>query len=175
MCCAGGQKARLALARAAYARPDVALLDDPLSAVDPRVGRVLFQQCIGPAGLLQGTPIGLSLLLRARALRTSGVSGPLAAQQHNSTLSGHCFASGLCRLLSGLQSALKGGCTQLTAAGSTRVLVTHQRQYLPACDRLLVLRHGRVAAAGTFAELSGLGLSELHNPAGEQLLYDWCM
>jgi ABC-type bacteriocin/lantibiotic exporter with double-glycine peptidase domain len=53
-------------------------------------------------------------------------------------------------------------------AGSTRVLVTHQRQYLPACDRLLVLRHGRVAAAGTFAELADLGLSELHNPAGAQ-------
>lgn len=51
------------------------------------------------------------------------------------------------------------------------MLVTHQRQYLPACDRLLVLRHGRVAAAGTFAELAGLGLSELHNPAGEQVLY----
>lgn len=44
--------------------------------------------------------------------------------------------------------------------------MTHQRQYLPSCDRLLVLRGGRVAAAGTWAELSGLGLSELHIPAG---------
>ena len=46
------------------------------------------------------------------------------------------------------------------------MLVTHQRQYLPACVRLLVLRGGRVAAAGTWAELAGLGLSELHIPAG---------
>lgn len=53
-CYAGGQKARLALARAAYSQPDVALLDDPLSAVDPRVGRVLFDQCIGPTGLMSG-------------------------------------------------------------------------------------------------------------------------
>lgn len=30
------------------------LLDDPLSAVDPRVGRILFDQCIGNNGLLAG-------------------------------------------------------------------------------------------------------------------------
>src|SRR5690348_9443260 len=38
----GGQKARVALARAAYAKRAVQLLDDPLSAVDPRVGVTLF-------------------------------------------------------------------------------------------------------------------------------------
>ena len=48
--------------------------------------------------------------------------------------------------------------------------MTHQRQYLPACDRLLVLRGGRVAAAGTWAELSGLSLSELHIPAGLMMI-----
>lgn len=52
----GGQKARLALARAVYSRPDVALLDDPLSAVDPKVAKILFQQCIGPSGLLSCVP-----------------------------------------------------------------------------------------------------------------------
>ncbi|DBA68013.1 TPA: hypothetical protein ACH3X2_014044 [Trebouxia sp. C0005] len=49
----GGQKARLALARAAYSRADIMLLDDPLSAVDPRVGRILFQECLGPQGIMQ--------------------------------------------------------------------------------------------------------------------------
>ena len=34
----GGQKARVALARAVYARADVLLFDDPLSAVDAHVG-----------------------------------------------------------------------------------------------------------------------------------------
>ena len=48
----GGQKARLALARAAYARRDVVLLDDPLSAVDPRVAHTLFTQCIGRSGVM---------------------------------------------------------------------------------------------------------------------------
>lgn len=50
----GGQKARVALARAAYSGAAVHLLDDPLSAVDPRVGQVLFDKCIGPTGLLKG-------------------------------------------------------------------------------------------------------------------------
>lgn len=48
----GGQKARLSLARAVYARADVYLLDDPLSAVDEHVGRHLVDHVIGPHGLL---------------------------------------------------------------------------------------------------------------------------
>jgi ATP-binding cassette subfamily C (CFTR/MRP) protein 4 len=51
---AGGQKARVALARAAYAAALVQLLDDPLSAVDPRVGRILFDKCIGHQGIMAG-------------------------------------------------------------------------------------------------------------------------
>eukprot|EP00879_Flechtneria_rotunda_P017481 GHRR01018328.1.p1 GENE.GHRR01018328.1~~GHRR01018328.1.p1 ORF type:complete len:1541 (+),score=583.94 GHRR01018328.1:446-5068(+) len=94
----GGQKARVALARAAYSRASVQLLDDPLSAVDPRVGRILFNQCIGPEGVL---------------------------------------------------------------AGTTRILVTHQRQYLPQCDRVAVLREGILVASGTWAEVALLQLPEL--------------
>lgn len=42
----GGQKARLSLARAVYADADNVLLDDPLAALDPRVGRTVFDECI---------------------------------------------------------------------------------------------------------------------------------
>lgn len=42
----GGQKARINIARAAYNDADIVLLDDPLSAVDAHVGRVLLEQCI---------------------------------------------------------------------------------------------------------------------------------
>jgi len=94
----GGQKARVALARCVYCRPDIMLLDDPLSAVDPRVGRTLFDEALGPRGLANAT---------------------------------------------------------------TRLLVTHQRQFLPRCDRVLVLRAGRVLALGTWEQLLPMGLPEL--------------
>ena len=38
----GGQKARLYLARVAYSRPDVAILDDPLSALDAGTGTTII-------------------------------------------------------------------------------------------------------------------------------------
>ncbi|GAB1197901.1 hypothetical protein APSETT444_007206 [Aspergillus pseudonomiae] len=48
----GGQKARLTLARAVYARADIYLLDDVLSAVDQHVGRHLINKVLGPSGIL---------------------------------------------------------------------------------------------------------------------------
>ncbi|KAI8916137.1 P-loop containing nucleoside triphosphate hydrolase protein [Gorgonomyces haynaldii] len=47
----GGQRARVALARAVYADADIYLLDDPLAAVDPKVGKHLFEKCF--RGLLR--------------------------------------------------------------------------------------------------------------------------
>jgi len=90
----GGQRARVALARAVYARADVYLLDDPLSAVDAHVGSHLFKECVG--GVL---------------------------------------------------------------AKTTRVLVTHQLQFLPLADRVVVMRGGRISAEGTFEELQARGIN----------------
>ena len=47
----GGQKSRISLARAVYHEADIYLLDDPLSAVDVRVGREIFDNCL--RGLLK--------------------------------------------------------------------------------------------------------------------------
>ncbi|EKM50357.1 uncharacterized protein PHACADRAFT_263609 [Phanerochaete carnosa HHB-10118-sp] len=48
----GGQRARISLARAVYARADLVILDDVLAAVDSHVARHVFDQVIGPYGLL---------------------------------------------------------------------------------------------------------------------------
>mmetsp|Transcript_12086 Transcript_12086/g.24989 ORF Transcript_12086/g.24989 Transcript_12086/m.24989 type:complete len:1226 (-) Transcript_12086:4883-8560(-) len=50
----GGQRARVGLARALYKNADVLVADDPLSAVDARVGRHLFQQAIMELSVNQG-------------------------------------------------------------------------------------------------------------------------
>ena len=42
----GGQKSRVCIARAAYSTAPIILLDDPLSAVDARVGHQLLEDCI---------------------------------------------------------------------------------------------------------------------------------
>lgn len=68
----GGQKARICLARACYARADIYLLDDPLSAVDAHVGRHIFDNVIGPNGLLKN---------KARILCTNAVNVLPQAEQ----------------------------------------------------------------------------------------------
>ncbi|XP_051154764.1 probable multidrug resistance-associated protein lethal(2)03659 isoform X2 [Leptopilina boulardi] len=89
----GGQRARINLARAVYSEADIYLLDDPLSAVDTRVGRLIFQQCIND--YLRGT---------------------------------------------------------------TRILVTHQFQYLKNVAKIYVLNNGSIEASGTFQELQNSNL-----------------
>ncbi len=42
----GGQRARISLARAIYSDADIYLLDDPISAVDPKVANDIFEECI---------------------------------------------------------------------------------------------------------------------------------
>ncbi|KAJ3164936.1 hypothetical protein HDU88_004917 [Geranomyces variabilis] len=49
----GGQRQRISLARAVYGRADTILVDDTLSACDAHVGRHIFEQVLGPNGLLK--------------------------------------------------------------------------------------------------------------------------
>lgn len=49
----GGQRQRVSLARALYSEADVYLLDDPLSAVDAHVAKHIFDNVIGPEGVLR--------------------------------------------------------------------------------------------------------------------------
>ena len=59
----GGQKQRVSLARSVYFNADIYLLDDPLSAVDSNVGKHIFDEVIGPQGLLKEKVNYIRLLL----------------------------------------------------------------------------------------------------------------
>ena len=72
----GGQKARVALARAVYARPQLLLADDPLSAVDVHVGKALFARVLGPGGLVAAAG-GAVLLVTHQTQYLPAVSGVL--------------------------------------------------------------------------------------------------
>uniref|UniRef100_A0A3B5AM29 ATP binding cassette subfamily C member 3 n=1 Tax=Stegastes partitus TaxID=144197 RepID=A0A3B5AM29_9TELE len=61
----GGQRQRVSLARALYSDAEVYLLDDPLSAVDAHVSKHIFDNLIGPEGVLKG---------KTRILVTHGIS-----------------------------------------------------------------------------------------------------
>ncbi|XP_036134636.1 multidrug resistance-associated protein 1 isoform X3 [Molossus molossus] len=61
----GGQKQRVSLARAVYCDSDIYLFDDPLSAVDAHVGKHIFENVVGPKGMLKN---------KTRLLVTHGIS-----------------------------------------------------------------------------------------------------
>ncbi|KAL0617468.1 Multidrug resistance-associated protein 1 [Plecturocebus cupreus] len=106
----GGQKQRVSLARAVYCNSDVYLFDDPLSAVDAHVGKHIFENVIGPKGMLKskvpagGAGSGLAsgrLVLRLKMgflhvvqvgleLLTSGDPPPSASQSAEITGVSHC-------------------------------------------------------------------------------------
>lgn len=98
----GGQCARIGLARALYKDADVLIADDPLSAVDARVGRQLFQEAI----------MGLSV--------NRGKCAILATHQHQH------IGSQRCVLISAGQVACVGRYTDCVAASNGK-LVAHDK------------------------------------------------
>lgn len=96
----GGQKARVALARAVYARADIYLLDDVLSAVDSHVGRHLIENVLGPKGLLGS---------KCRILATNSISVLISADYIYQLKDGEVIEQGTYPQL----MAMKGGIAEL--------------------------------------------------------------
>jgi ATP-binding cassette subfamily C (CFTR/MRP) protein 1 len=61
----GGQKHRVALARALYARPDVFVLDDVLSALDKRTEKAVADKLFGTNGVFQN--LGATVIMVTHA------------------------------------------------------------------------------------------------------------
>ena len=69
----------MSLARAVYCDSDIYLLDDPLSAVDAHVGKHIFENVVGPKGLLKNKVPAAGVAWGLVPALWSGVSplGPL--------------------------------------------------------------------------------------------------
>jgi ATP-binding cassette subfamily C (CFTR/MRP) protein 3 len=148
----GGQRQRVALARAAYAQADVYLLDDPLSAVDAAVGRHIFDEMLGPAGLLRGA---------ARVLITHGRQYLPQAHAVLVMQSGALVEQGTWDQLRelGEEAALHGLMQLETADGETGPGPASTAPSAAAADSAKVAAHTAAAAADAAASGDG-GLTE---------------
>ncbi|CAG9863422.1 unnamed protein product [Phyllotreta striolata] len=96
----GGQRARVNLARAVYSEADIYLFDDPLSAVDTKVARHLFDECF-----------------------------------------------------------------KKYLSGKTRILVTHQLQFMKKADVIIIVNNGKIEKIGEFEQLSQNDLNIIQQEA----------
>ena len=81
VCCPGGQCARIALARAAYSKASVMLLDDPLSALNGSVATHVYSNVIGPHGIMKGRCLHLELPMRDARQNSTLACQPTAIQK----------------------------------------------------------------------------------------------
>ena len=102
----GGQQARVNLARAVYRQADIYIMDDPLSAVDAKVAKHIFDRYLSKKMLIilaKNFPLLKALIM-------------------DHTVTNFHFR-----------------CIKQHLAGKTRILVTHQIQFLHRCDQIFVL------------------------------------
>ena len=104
----GGQQARVNLARAVYRQADIYLLDDPLSAVDAKVAKHIFDRYLS---------------------------------EHFKSFSHTNFPFQKALKVDHSVTNLHFRCIRQHLAGKTRILVTHQIQFLHRCDQIFVLQN----------------------------------
>ncbi|KAF9005892.1 metal resistance protein YCF1 [Cyathus striatus] len=124
----GGQRARVALARAVYSRADLVLLDDCLSAVDSHVARHVFDNVIGPNGLLA---------TKARILVTNSIAfmkqfDQLLYLRRGIILESGSFSSLMSNTNSELWKLVKGhGSTSGSTSGASTPYIVYSGSHTP--------------------------------------------
>ncbi|CAH1098768.1 unnamed protein product [Psylliodes chrysocephalus] len=103
----GGQRARVNLARTIYSEADIYLLDDPLSAVDTKVAKHLFDVCIKDY-----------------------------------------------------------------LSGKTRILVTHQLQFIKGADLIVIINNGKIEKACSFSEMTDKDLKFIQKQVESEEKYE---
>jgi hypothetical protein len=152
----GGQKHRVALARAVYADADVYLMDDPLSAVDVHVGQHLFHQCIDGEKHYNHTYILYLVFVEFFRCEAATSSAPPLPPFFIPPLIPIFFSN-----VNSYNPILS--CKYIGwLSDRTRVLVTHQLQYLPYADLIILMRDGRIQEMGTYEDLINKGV-DFHN------------
>ena len=122
----GGQKARLSLARAVYARADVYLLDDVLSAVDQHVGRHIIDNVLGSKGLLSG---------KTRILATNSIPVLMEADFITLLRDGRIVEKGTYEQL----TAMKGEIAQLIKTASSEESDGDKTNGSPSAESQIVI------------------------------------
>ncbi|KAI8814939.1 hypothetical protein BJ742DRAFT_784975 [Cladochytrium replicatum] len=119
----GGQKQRISLARGAYSRSSIVLLDDPLSAVDAPTAKHLFKYCIlkfmaGRTRILVSHNVALVspsadflVLMKGGEIVTSGTVPSIANEQQLTGLPETVVGSDIAMIVNAANSSGYGGLT----------------------------------------------------------------
>ena len=145
----GGQKARVALARALYSPATTILLDDPLAAVDMHTARHLVEECL-TGGLMRG---------RTVVLVTHHVSLCLPIASHLVEISGGRITK-------------QGSVAELTAAGSLLEVLKEQDALIHE-DEETKIKGVEVNEADTIADDSKTATPSTAEGASNKVIPSW--
>lgn len=182
----GGQKARLSLARAIYADSDTVLLDDPLAALDPRVGRTVFHECI------LGTLHGKTRVLVTQALHFLPQVDHVIVVDEGTVVEQGSYAQlyrangHLRKLVDAMEKSSKGSSKKSAAAQQTKVVkkdikrventpsssITSAEDVITGSIRPETW-WGYVKTAGGLTLLSAITLAMLVQQAGTVMMNQW--
>lgn len=164
----GGQKARISLARAVYARADVYLLDDPLSAVDEHVGQHIIYNVLSKSGLLSTKTIVLAtnnIPVLNQADKITLISGGEIVEQG-------AINDDIPRVHALLQEFGRKRTSSDTSEVSEESDVADEKQGLPRADSSIRIRRGSTRRP-PLAPLTPVQPTELNREHSEKGKVSW--